>query len=152
VLPGQGAGEELQFGLGVAQFLSDLEKFQGAAAEPLHLVHHEGHPRPQRAVLAGRRQGRLHFGAFADPGADLFLEKPVYAGGFEGIDLGLDLLRPAGDSLGSFQKCVSPVKRKETACETNRPAAMLLAPGVETGTSYETPTCGGAEARQGLFR
>lgn len=98
LLPGQGAGEELQLDLGVAQFLGDLEEFQGAAAEPLHLVHHEGHPRPQRAVLAGRRQGRLHFGALADPGADPFLEKPVYAGGFEGVDLGLDLLRPAGDA------------------------------------------------------
>ncbi|GAA2664349.1 hypothetical protein GCM10010307_85780 [Streptomyces vastus] len=55
-------------------------------------------------------------------------------------------------TLGSFQKCVSLAMRKETACETNRPAAMLLAPGAETGTTYETPTCGGAEARQGLFR
>jgi hypothetical protein len=35
---------------------------------------------------------------FPEPGADLSLEQPVHAGGFAGVDLGLDLLRPAGDA------------------------------------------------------
>lgn len=47
VLPGEGAGEELQLDLGVAQFLGDLEQLQGAAAQALHLVHHEGDLRAQ---------------------------------------------------------------------------------------------------------
>jgi hypothetical protein len=52
---------------------------------------------------------------------------------------------------GSFQECVSPAKRKETTGETNRPAAMPLAPGVETGTTYETllPIVDGTAAHAG---
>jgi hypothetical protein len=38
-----------------------------AAAHALHLVHHEGDLRAQRAVLAGRRQGGLHLGVLPDP-------------------------------------------------------------------------------------
>lgn len=54
----EGAGEEFEFDVVVAQVLGDGQEFGGAASEALHLVHGEDHPLVRDSLLDGA--GEVH--------------------------------------------------------------------------------------------
>lgn len=90
----EGAGEEFELDVVVAQLLGDGQELGCTAAQALHLVHREDHPLVGDGLLDGA--GEVHrldeLGPDLDAGADLLGEDRVAPGFLEGVELALELL------------------------------------------------------------